>query len=172
MWTTLKAWKERHPDLWEFILFNVLSNCATVTNFVAMWLCTGVIFPSLSGRPFRFLVFNYTDPESLMLCGFLSFLTATALAQAVNFLVQKNFVFKSNAQFGKAVPKYILLAVVLVVVSAALPAYSQALFVGWGVPAGLAPTLANILNILVQVVLSYPAMKFWIMPREKTEGKA
>lgn len=162
---SFKAWKEKHPDLWEFILFNILSNCATVTNLIVMWLCTGFVFTSLNTQPFQFFIFNYTTPESLMLCGFLSFLVATALAQTVNFFVQKNLVFKSNAQFGKAVPKYILLAVVLVVISAALPAYSQALFVGWGVPAGFAPTLANLVNILVQVILSYPAMKFWIMPK-------
>lgn len=165
--SVIKRWIERHPTLWEFIKFNILSNCATVVNFVVMWLCTGVIFKSFSGRPFQFFVFDYTTPESLMLCGFLSFLAATAAAQTVNFFVQKNLVFKSNAQFAQAVPKYIVLAVVLVVVSAALPAYSQALFIGIGVPSGLAPTLANILNIVVQVVLSYPTMKFWIMPEKK-----
>ncbi len=162
---SFRHWKEQHPDLWEFILFNILSNCATVTNFVVMWLCTGFVFTAFKGQPFQFFIFNYTTPESLMLCGFLSFLVATALAQTVNFFVQKNWVFKSNAQFSKAVPKYILLAVVLVIVSAALPAYSQALFLNLGIPQGLAPTLANIVNILVQVVLSYPAMKFWIMPK-------
>lgn len=58
-----------------------------------------------------FLIFHYTNVESdLGLCGFLSFLTATACAQTVNFFVQKNFVFKSNAAFSQAVPKYICLA--------------------------------------------------------------
>ena len=51
--------------------------------------------------------------------------------------------------------------------SAALPAYSQALFVNIGIPQGLAPTLANIVNLIMQVVISYPAMKFWIMPDQK-----
>ena len=100
------------------------------------------------------------------LCGFLSFLAATAAAQTVNFFVQKYWVFQSNAAFQKAVPRYILLAVVLVVVSSALPAYSQELFIRIGIPEGLAPTLANILNILLQVVISYPAMKFFIMKKE------
>lgn len=163
----MKKWIENHPDLWEFILFNILSNCATVTNFVVMWLCTGFLFTGMKGTPFRFLVFDYTTSESLMLCGFLSFLLATAAAQTVNFFVQKNWVFKSNAAFASAVPKYIFLAVVLVIVSAALPAYSQQLFIYIGIPAGLAPTLANVLNIVVQVVLSYPTMKFWIMPKTK-----
>ena len=169
----VKRWRREHPELWEFILFNVLSNCATITNFVVMWLCTGFVFASFSDRPFRFFIFNYTDVGNDMgLCGFLSFLTATAFAQTVNFFVQKNLVFKSNAQFSKAAPKYVLLAVVVVVISAALPAYTQALFVGWGIPRSFAPTLANILNILIQVALSYPAMKFWIMPNEKNIADA
>lgn len=160
----IKKWIDEHPTLWEFIKFNILSNVATITNFVVMWLGTNILFTSFKEQPFQFFIFNYTTRESLMLCGFLSFLVATAAAQTVNFFVQKNWVFKSNAQFAKAVPKYIVLAVVLVILSAALPAYSQALFVNLGVPQGLAPTLANIVNIIMQVVISYPAMKFWIMP--------
>lgn len=163
----IRKWIDAHPNLWEFILFNLLSNCATVTNFVVMWICTGMLFTSYKTVPFHFLVFDYTKEDSLMLCGFLSFLVATALAQTVNFFVQKNLVFQSNAQFQQAVPKYVLLAVVLVLVSAALPGYSQQFFVKLGIPAGLAPTLANVVNIVVQVVLSYPAMKFWIMPKGK-----
>ena len=163
----IQKWIADHPTLWEFIKFNILSNVATIVNFVVMWLCTGFIFTSFSGQPFQFFIFIYTTPESLMLCGFLSFLAATACAQTANFFVQKNLVFKSNADFGKAVPKFIVLAVVLVILSAALPAYSQALFINIGVPAGLAPTLANIVNILMQVIISYPTMKFWVMPDNK-----
>lgn len=163
----MKDWIKRHPDLWEFIVFNVLSNCATVTSFIVMWLGTGVIFKAFKTVPFQFLIFHYTDIEKdLGLCGFLSFLLATAAAQTVNFFVQKNFVFKSNVQFQKAVPKYILLAVVLVIISASLPAYSQIVLTKTGLPKGLIPTLANMINILVQVVLSYPTMKFWIMPKQ------
>lgn len=161
----IKNWIEKHPDIWEFILFNLLSNCATVTNFVVMWICTGFIFKSFSQTPFSFFIFNYADniEANLGLCGFLSFLVATAAAQTVNFFVQKNFVFKSSAAFEKAVPKYIILAVVLVIVSAALPAYSQTFLTGMGLHGGIVPTLANIINIVVQVVISYPAMKFWVM---------
>lgn len=163
----IKKWIAAHPNLWEFILFNLLSNCATVTNFLIMWLCTGVIFTRWKTSPFRFLVFDYTAPDSLMLCGFLSFLVATALAQAVNFFVQKNLVFKSNAAFEKAIPKYVIFAILLVLISAALPGYSQRFFIEMGIAPALAPTLANIVNIVVQVLLSYPTMKFWIMPKEK-----
>ena len=128
----MKQWIRNHPDLWQFILFNLLSNCATVTNFVVMWLCTRFLF---------------------------------APAQTVNFFVQKNWVFRSNARFRQAVPKYILLALVLVILSAAMPAYSQSFFVGAGISPAIAPTLATVVNVLLQIVISYPAMKFWIMPQ-------
>lgn len=161
----VKAWADDHPALWEFILFNVLSNCATVTNFIVVWICTGFVFRALSGQAFQFLIFNYTNVEhDLGLCGFLSFLTATACAQTVNFFVQRNFVFKSNADFSRSVPKYIILAVLLVIISAALPAYSQDFLADMGMREGLVPTLANAVNIVVQVVISFPLMKFWIMP--------
>lgn len=168
----IKTWIADHPNIWEFILFNLLSNCATVTNFIVMWLCTGFVFTAWKEQPFSFFIFHYTNVESdLGLCGFLSFLAATAAAQTVNFFVQKNWVFKSNADFAKAVPQFIALAVVLVIISAALPAFSQSLFVGWGIPAGLAPTLANIVNILAQVVISYPIMKFVIMKKIPEQPK-
>lgn len=167
----MKRWIKEHPGLWEFILFNLLANCATVTNFVVMWLCTGVVFKGLNNRPFQFLVFDYTTSESLMLCGFLSFLVATTAAQIVNFFVQKKLVFKSNAAFQSAVPKYVIMVIVLVLVSAALPGYSQKLLIEIGIPAGFAPTLANVCNIAVQVVISYPTMKFWVMPDDKKEEK-
>ena len=80
-----------------------------------------------------------------------------------SFQREMKYYCKSNAAFQKAVPKYIILAVVLVLISSALPAYSQAVFIRIGIPQGLAPTLANILNILLQVLISYPSMKFIIM---------
>lgn len=160
-----KEWKAKHPDLWEFIIFNILSNCATITNFIVMYICTEFIFLAYRKIPFYFFIFDYRLEESLMLAGFLSFLLATAMAQAVNFYVQKNFVFKSNAAFAEAIPKYIILAIVLVIISAALPAYSMSFFRGLGISEALAPTLANIVNIVVQVAISYPCMKYIILPK-------
>ena len=105
----IRNWVKAHPNLWEFILFNLLSNCATIINFIVMWLCTGFIFTAFNTRPFQFFIFRYTNVDrDLGLCGFLSFLVATAVAQTVNFFVQKNLVFKSNAAFENAVPKYMV----------------------------------------------------------------
>lgn len=155
---------KNHPDLWEFILFNVLANLATITNFIIMWLGTGLLFKKFANIPFRFFVFQYTSQESLGLCGFLSFLAATTAAQIVNYIVQKKWVFRSNVAFSSALPKYIIMVLILVTISAALPAYTQELLLQIGLPEGIVPTIANCINILVQVLISYPSMKFWIMP--------
>ncbi len=168
----LVRWIQKNPDLWEFVLFNLLSNCATITNFIVMWIGTGFLFRKYAGQTFEFWIFHYTNVENDMgLCGFLSFLLATALAQTVNFFVQKYLVFRSDEKFGKAVPKYIILAIILVIVSAALPAYSQKLLKSIGVMQSLIPTLANVINILVQVVISYPTMKFVIMKDSKKKRR-
>lgn len=163
----MKAWIKAHPQLRQFIVFNVLANCATVTNFIVMWICTGALFRAFADQPFQFLFFDYTTEESMMLCGFLSFLIATTAAQIVNYIVQKKVTFRSNADFAVAIPKYIILVIVLIVISAALPAYTQELLSGTGMPAQLIPTAANLINIVLQVAISFPAMKFWIMPVEK-----
>ena len=98
----VKEWIEAHPNLWEFIKFNILSNVATIVNFIVMWIGTAT-FTGFGWHhiPFKFLIFNYAEniEQNLGMAGFLSFLVATALAQTVNFFVQKQFVFKSNAAF-------------------------------------------------------------------------
>ena len=48
----LSNWIKEHPNTWEFIKFNVLSNVATIVNFVVMWICTGYIFKNLKNIPF------------------------------------------------------------------------------------------------------------------------
>lgn len=168
----IKKWIETHPNLWEFIKFNILSNVATIVNFIVMWIATAV-FSGFEWHllSFKFLIFNYADniEQNLGLAGFLSFLIATVLAQTVNFFVQKQFVFKSNAAFKDAIPKYIMLAIALVIISAALPAYSQKFFRDIGIGASIVPTLANALNIIVQVVISYPTMKYIVMPEKKKQ---
>ncbi len=164
--------KEKHPDIWEFILFNVLSNVSTITRFVITWIGTAIFVSALGMvSPFKFLIFNYTSDGSNGLGGFLTFFFAEVLAQIVNFFVQKNWVFKSNADFSKSAPKYAVLAVVIVVVNLILPGYvTEICKTSLHMNDGLAGTVASVVNTLLAVVVSYPLLKFWIMPKDKTEN--
>ena len=164
----MKSWIERHPDLWEFIKFNILSNVSTIARFVMTWIGTAIFINSLKIlTPFKFLIFDYTSDGSHGLGGFLTFLVAEVVAQVVNFFVQKNWVFKSNADFSKSAPKYALLAVIIVVVNLILPGHVTNFCIDkFHMGTGAASTVATVVNTLLAVLVSYPLLKFWIMPKQ------
>ncbi len=166
---SFKTWTEEHQAIWEFIKFNVLSNISTITRFVCTWVGTAAFIGALQlTQPFQFLIFNYTDPGSNGLGGFLTFLVAEVLAQVVNFFVQMKWVFKSDASFKDAAWKYAILAVLIVVVNLVLPGYVTNFCQGtFGMDAGLAGTVASVVNTLLAVVVSFPVLKFWIAPDKK-----
>ncbi len=164
---TINNWIKEHEGLWQFIKFNIFANVATVANFVTMWICTSFLFRGLSKTPFKFWIFDYTNPESLMLAGFTSFLIATTVGQIVNYIVQRKVTFKSNADFSKSIPKYIVMVIVIIIISTALPGKSQEILANIGVPKTLLPFCANIINLVVQVVISFTAMKYIILPEDK-----
>jgi len=171
---SFKTWTEEHKALWEFILFNILSNISTATRFVVAWIGTAVFVNAMGlTSPFQFLIFDYTSAGSNGLGGFLTFLLAEVLAQVVNFFVQMKWVFKSDAAFSKSAPKYAVLAIVIVVVNLILPGHvtnfcTNAL----GMGAGLASTVASVVNTLLAVVVSFPLLKFWIAPDDKKDEAA
>ncbi|MGX7197951.1 hypothetical protein [Enterococcus olivae] len=157
------AWREAHPDLYEFILFNIMSNVATVTNFIMLWIGTGFLFSHLSTIDFHWFVFNYSVSEG-GLAGFLSFLLAYICAQIVNFIVQRKVVFSATIEIKKVLPWYIVTVVVAGLISIWLPPYIIQItqpYVG-----NLAATVANIVNIIIQVAINYPMMKYKIMRKD------
>ncbi len=158
------AWKEKHPDLYEFILFNIMSNVATITNFCVLWLSSGLLFSSLKGQAFNWFIFEYSV-ENGGLCGFLSFLLAYVCAQIVNFIVQRKVVFGANCKIAKVLPWYILTIGVAGLISIWLPPYMIGLMTPY--VGKFAETIANVINIIIQVVINYPMMKFVIMKKEK-----
>ncbi|MCF2707023.1 GtrA family protein [Arcanobacterium haemolyticum] len=170
----IRRWINEHPNIWEFILFNVLSNISTITRFVVAWIGTAV-FVSAMGMtsPFKFLIFDYSSANSNGIGGFLTFLIAEVLAQIVNFLVQMKWVFKSDSSFKDAAWKYAILAVIIVVVNLILPGRVTELCTNWGMNAGVASTIASAVNTMLAVIVSYPLLKFWIMPKNsKKKGEA
>lgn len=160
----IKAWKSKHPDLYEFILFNIMSNVATITNFLVLAITTNFIFKALAGQPFQWFIFDYSL-ENGGLSGFLGFLTAYVAAQIVNFIVQRKVVFGSNSNIVKTLPWYIATVVVAGILSIWLPPYVIR-FVTPYIGSTAATYVANIVNIVLQVVINYPMMKFVIMKKE------
>lgn len=168
----IRQWIKDHPNIWEFILFNLLSNISTITRFVVTWIGTAIFISGMGlTQPFHVLIFNY-DTQGNGLGGFLTFLLAEVLAQVVNFFVQMKWVFKSDSSFKDAAWKYVILVVIIVVVNLVLPGYVTGLCQGWGMGAGIAGTIASVVNTLLAVIVSYPLLKFWVMPKSKDSKEA
>ena len=86
------------------------------------------------------------------------------MAQIVNFIVQRKFVFNSDFDVMSVIHWYILTVTVAGIISVWLPPHVIAIlkpYIG-----GFAAVVANIVNIVLQVVINYPMMKFKIMKKE------
>ena len=171
----LRAWAAAHPNWWEFIKFNVLSNVATLTNFLVLFVTTTFLFPALSDTPcllvpLDFLgqgayLFRYpAAPEGTGLCGFLGFLCAYVCAQAVNYVVQRRLVFGATVAVGRTMGWYVATVVTAGLICQVWSGYGTGLLME-GLSLGQTPAalLTNVINILIQVALNYPMMKFVVM---------
>ena len=168
----VKRWIKTHPNIWEVILFNILSNVSTIARFVVTGSGTAIFVTGMGlTTPFHFLIFNY-DTKGNGLGGFLTFLLAEVLAQVVNFFVQMKWVFKSDSSFKDAAWKYVIIAVTTIVVNLLQPGYVTGLCQGWGMNAGIAGTIASVVNTLLAVIVSYPLLKFWVMPKSGSKETA
>ena len=161
--TSVIEWKEKHPDMYEFILFNIMSNVATITNFTMLWIGNGWLFQPYAEQHFTWFIFDYSV-ENGGLAGFLAFLVAYICAQIVNFIVQRKVVFGAKCHIIKVLPWYILTVAVAGIISVWLPPHIIGLVKPFA--KGLSPTLANAVNIFIQVAISYPMLKFVIMKKE------
>lgn len=169
-----RDWIDRHQGIWEFILFNVLSNISTITRFVMAAAGTWLFVTTLGlTQPFSFLIFDYTGPNSGGLGGFIAFLIAETLAQVVNYFVQMRLVFHSSASAKASAPKYAVLAVVIVVVNLILPGrVTQLCQDMFGLAPSVASVIASTVNTLLAVIVSFPALKFWIAPGDEEADKS
>lgn len=152
-------WQAKYPNIYQFIIFNLLSNCATITNFVVLWLSTLLFFKNVT-TPFTWWIFDYSKPSTGGLGGFYSFILAYVAAQIVNYFVQRNIVF--GASFGAwKLFWYIITVLFAGLVSIWMPPH----IIAWLAPYihGFSATVANICNIIAQVIINWPMMKFVIM---------
>ncbi len=166
----IRHFKEKHANLYEFIMFNLLSNIATITNFVVLNICMSLLFVSLTSTNFSFWIFNYSA-ENGGLAGFLSFLVSFFAAQAVNFIVQRKLVFNANNELGAAIPIYLFTVIVVYIICLYIPTLvlgpiSSIVGSFWGT------NLTNAINIMIQVIIIYPVLKFVVMKKVPEQEEA
>ena len=159
----LRAFRDKHAGWYEFIMFNLLSNIATITNFAVLNIGIAILFASLTDTPFSFWVFDYTV-ESGGLGGVLAFLLSYACAQIVNFIVQRKLVFRANNKLGINIAIYVATIVIVYFICLYVPTVILAPLTGW-FGSFWAVNMTNGVNIVIQVIIIFPVLKFVVMKR-------
>lgn len=185
--------KEKHPTLAQFVVFFILSNGVTILQMVLMPVLKAVfagttlvnipfqVFPvghNLDGS--QYYIFNYAagsvaaDGTGGGLAYFLAVQITIAIAQVINFFLQRNVTFKSNSSIGKAAFWYVVAYVVITLLAGALqglykaPIYSFLMrFLGEGFGQTLADLVTMVINCAISFWVFFPIFKV-IFKQEKT----
>jgi putative flippase GtrA len=175
------AWsrfQEKHPTLAQFLVFFVLSNGVTLLQIVLMPVLKAVFMQTaLVNTPFqvlpvghnldgsRYFIFNYAagpvDAAGLGggLAYFLAVQITLAIAQVINFFLQRNVTFKSNGSIAKAAFWYVLAYIVITLVAGALQGLYKAPIYSFfmGHLGGAGQTLADVVTMVINSAIS-----FWV----------
>lgn len=173
-----EKWKEKHPNMVQFLVFFLISNGVTVLQMILMPFIKYVFgFTTLVNAAFQvipighnldgsiYYVFDYAQGAIAAgggggLAYFLAVEITLFIAQVLNFFLQRNVTFKSNTGIGKAAFWYFIAWVIISIGAAALqglyktPTYSFLIELCGN---SLGMTLADIVTMLINSVIS-----FWV----------
>lgn len=174
-----RRFEERRPGTAQFLMFFVFSNAVTVLQFVLMPLLrdwfngTDLVNQSFQVFPVgsnvdgsQYFMFDYpagqiSDGGGGGLAYFLAVQITLAVAQIINFFLQRNITFKSNTSPWIAAMWYFIAYVVITFVAAAaqgfykVPVYDFFMdTLGWG---STGETVADVVTMVINSAIS-----FWV----------
>lgn len=174
-----KNFKEKHPNIAQFLVFFMLSNGVTVLQMVlmpafkAMFAHTSLVGTdfqvlqfghNLNGSPY--FVFDYAAGSLSSgggggLAYFLAVQITIGIAQIINFFAQRNITFKSNSNVWKAAFWYVVAYILISIGAAALQGLYKApiynlLMNTWGM-GSTGETAADFITMIINSAIS-----FWV----------
>lgn len=177
-----QIWKKftlKHPTISQFIVFFILSNGVTLLQMFLMPLCRsalgaaglesinfqiGRIGSNFDGSPYY--IFNYAAGAIATgggggLAYFLAVQITMAIAQVINFFLQRNVTFKSNSSLKKAAFWYFIAYIVITIGAAAAQGFYKApiynLFINTWHMGSFGETLADAITMIINAAIS-----FWV----------
>ncbi|MDF2887280.1 MAG: hypothetical protein K0R23_1665 [Lacrimispora sp.] len=177
-----KGWKSfgaKHPAMAQFIIFFIVSNGVTVLQMILMPVFRNVfemtvfvntnfqighIGSNLDGSPYY--IFNYgagtlSKGGGGGLAYFLAVEITMAIAQVINFFLQRNITFKANNSALKAAVWYVIAYVIITIGAAALQGLYKApvydLFMNRLNLGRSGETMADVITMLIN-----SAVSFWV----------
>lgn len=183
----------RHKAVSEFIVFFMVSNGVTVLQLVLMPVCKGIfsrtglidigfqvgrIGTNFDGTPYY--IFDYAPGTVGTGGGGLAYFAAVqitmAVAQVINFFIQRKVTFKSTGSVWRAAAWYVMAYLVITVGAAAAQGFYKApvyrLFIETWNMGKTGETLADIITMMINCVISFwvffPILKIIFRDREES----
>lgn len=172
-------YKEKHPNIAQFLVFFMLSNGITVLQFILMPLLKSIFGQtSLVNTNFQIMQFGHNFDGSPYyvfdyaagalsngggggLAYFLAVQITIGIAQVINFFAQRNITFKSNNNIWKAAFWYVVAYILITIGAAAAQGFYKAPIYnllmntwGWG---SAGETTADVITMLINSAIS-----FWV----------
>lgn len=185
---------KQHQTIAQFLVFFIVSNGVTVLQTILMPMVKYLFgFTSLVDIKFQILqcgsvggkpyfVFDYaagaiTEGGGGGLAYFLAVEITMAIAQIINFFLQRNVTFKSNSSVAKAAFWYVLAYIVISIGAAALQGFYKNPIYDFfqNIMGGVGVTIADIVTMIINCAISFwvffPIFKviFKQEPEEKKE---
>lgn len=176
VWTNFK---EKHPELSQFLVFFIVSNGITILQMIVMPILKGVldqtslvsinfqvgqVGSNFDGSPYY--IFNYgagtlANGGGGGLSYFLSVQITMAIAQIINFFIQRNVTFKSKSNIKKAAFWYVIAYLVISIGAAALQGLYKApiynLFMNTFGMGATGETISDFITMIINCAIS-----FWV----------
>ncbi|WP_163581019.1 hypothetical protein [Gracilibacillus saliphilus] len=172
-------YKEKHPNIAQFLVFFMLSNGVTVLQLALMPILKSIFAQtSLVSTNFQIMqfgenfdgspyyVFDYAAGAMSAgggggLAYFLAVQITIAIAQILNFFAQRSITFKSNSNIWKAAFWYLVAYVIITIGAAAAQGFYKApiydlLMNTWGM-GSFGETTADVITMIINSAIS-----FWV----------
>lgn len=171
-----KKFAEKHPTVAQFLVFFIVSNGVTVLQMILMPLIkyffgmTSLVDTSfqvlqcgsVGGSPYY--VFDYAAGSIASgggggLAYFLAVEITMAIAQVINFFLQRNVTFKSNSSVAKAAFWYVIAYIIISIGAAALQGFYKDPIYNFfqNIMGGAGVTVADIVTMIINCAIS-----FWV----------
>ena len=174
-----KSFSHKHPTAAQFFMFFIVSNGVTVLQMILMpvfrnlfgmtsLVDTGFqvwhVGSNMDGTPYY--IFNYAAGKLSAgggggLAYFLAVEITMAIAQVINFFLQRNVTFKANNSAAKAAMWYVIAYIIITIGAAALQGLYKApiynLFMNGLKLGGGGETIADVITMLINSAIS-----FWV----------
>lgn len=178
--------KQKHPEIATFLVFFISSNFVTIIQMLLQIILSSILLSTaLVNINFQHLkvpgatnfvtggqyyIFDFAAGEAGGLAFFLATYITIAIAQIINFFLQRNITFKSKSNPWIAALWYLIAFIAITLISSALLGlYKKPIFDLFGKSF---EWLANIIVVIINCAISfwvfYPIFKV-IFPKEKTE---